>query len=146
MSWQPKITRHERRLYSALLLRKINCVANPKISGYYPDLHISGTNILIEVDGGVHRGAVARAKDRQRTYHLKQAGYRVLRFSNRQIEEELLNVLAQIEKAVARAQQGRSGFVFTAAQETYPGQAKRAREKAKQLNSEAKLNKKSRKR
>lgn len=76
MTWKPKITVQEQQLAAALELYGVRSTSNIKICGYYPDLHIVGTNILIEVDGSVHHSAAARQRDRIRTQHLNQSGFR----------------------------------------------------------------------
>ena len=117
-------------LCAALRSRGVACTQNPKISGYYPDIAITGTNILVEVDGGVHASAGAKARDRQRTKHLNLAGYRVLRFSNNQVDTKLRTVVQKIEAAIGKYQAGRTGLVFRGA--VPEKQKARAKAKAEQ--------------
>lgn len=130
--WKPAITRQERLLQAALRAQKIGCKCNPKISGYFPDLWIIGTNILIEVDGGVHRSKQAKARDKRRTNHLNLAGYRVLRFSNRQVETAIAAVVERIKSAIAFSRTGRSGIVFRSNADR--DRVEQSRAKAKRLN------------
>ncbi len=50
--------------------------------------------LIIEVDGGQHD--VLRSKDRERTAHLNALGYRVLRFWNNEVRENIEGVLERI--------------------------------------------------
>lgn len=112
MDWKPQITYQEQLLARALRLEGIACLSNHKICGYYPDLWVKNTNILIEIDGSVHRSKEAKQRDKQRTAHLNLAGYRVLRFGNRQVETSLLKVIKQVKKAIAVSETGRTGFML----------------------------------
>jgi len=131
--WKPTITRQERLLRAALKRYGIQTVSNAKIAGYYPDLHIVGTNILIEVDGSVHYGKEAKERDRLRTQHLNLAGYRVLRFTNKAIETSMQSVIVKIYRAIETCQMGRSGIVFRK-HSTSDTRKQAARRKAKELN------------
>lgn len=145
MGFKPQVTAHERKLMAALQYRHIECISNPRVCGYYPDIQVVGTNILIEVDGAVHWGKVARSRDRERTKHLNLQGYRVIRVRNCQIEDnqKLRLVVAQIEQAIERSRSGRSGLVFREGGGVDPTSAKRARRKAKALNGKPQRRRKS---
>jgi very-short-patch-repair endonuclease len=53
----------------------------------------------VEVDGGIHTDPSQAAHDAARAEFLKLRGIRVLRFSNKEIEENLNEVLKQILEA-----------------------------------------------
>ncbi len=53
--------------------------------------------MIIEVDGGQHSGS---ASDATRTRYLEENGYRVLRFWNSEVLENISGVLATIDAAV----------------------------------------------
>lgn len=132
--WIPIVTKQERTLQAGLKAQGIPYQCNPNISGYFPDLLILNTNILVEVDGGVHKSKIAKEKDKLRTKHLNFSGYRVLRFSNKKIETELKQVIERIKLAILLSKSGRSGIVFKRGA-VNPDQAKRSRAKAKELIS-----------
>jgi crossover junction endodeoxyribonuclease RuvC len=71
------------------------------ILGFTVDFVCHAHRLIIELDGGQHDSA-ATADDR-RTKLLNQAGFRVLRFWNNDIVENLDGVLAAINGAVAEA-------------------------------------------
>ena len=54
--------------------------------------------LIIEVDGDTH--AFQEAYDRERTRFLESRGYRVLRFTNRDVETNLEGVLTMIAEAL----------------------------------------------
>jgi very-short-patch-repair endonuclease len=58
------------------------------------DFYCPAAKLVIEVDGAVHEQQ--REQDAARTEHLQQYGYRVLRFTNEQVLNDLDTVMAQI--------------------------------------------------
>jgi len=52
----------------------------------------------VEIDGGVHAEVRQISHDVNRDANLRALGYRVLRFTNQQIEEEIDLVLAAIRR------------------------------------------------
>ncbi|MDH4122252.1 MAG: endonuclease domain-containing protein [Deltaproteobacteria bacterium] len=54
--------------------------------------------LVVEVDGGIHGNQVER--DEGREGHLKELGYRVIRFTNEDVTENLEIVLRRISKAL----------------------------------------------
>lgn len=67
------------------------------IGPYIVDFAAHGAGLVIEVDGGQHAGAEA---DRRRDAWLTSQGYRVLRFWNNEVFENLEGVLATIDEAL----------------------------------------------
>jgi very-short-patch-repair endonuclease len=58
--------------------------------------------LVIEVDGDIHNQQEAKTYDRARTEHLQNFGYRVLRFSNAEVVDNLavvLNRIAQVAES-----------------------------------------------
>ena len=64
------------------------------IGRFIVDFYCARYRLVIEIDGEVHRGQVAR--DAARTAWLRARGYVVIRFENRQIEQDLDHVLGRI--------------------------------------------------
>jgi very-short-patch-repair endonuclease len=58
------------------------------------DFYCPAAKLVIEVDGGVHEQQ--HEQDAARTEHLQQYGYRVLRFTNREVFDELDGVIERI--------------------------------------------------
>jgi very-short-patch-repair endonuclease len=66
------------------------------IGDYIADFVCLGTKLIIELDGGYHYQEQQRIDDAQRTEWLKGNGYRVIRFSN----EELFNNINQVLETI----------------------------------------------
>jgi very-short-patch-repair endonuclease len=64
---------------------------------YFADFASHQARLVIEVDGGQHSGS---ASDEVRTRYLEENGYRVLRFWNNDVLENLSGVLSTIDSAV----------------------------------------------
>ena len=97
-------THPEGRLWSHLRAKRLNgvkfarqVVIGPFIVDFVARLH----KLLIEVDGDTHGGK--EAADARRTRWLEQRGYRVPRFGNRDVEENMDGVLTTIIAALASA-------------------------------------------
>jgi very-short-patch-repair endonuclease len=67
------------------------------IGPYFADFASHQLRMVIEVDGGQHSGS---ASDAARTRYLEANGYRVLRFWNNEVCENMSGVLAAIDAAV----------------------------------------------
>ena len=68
------------------------------IGPYIVDLCSPAQKLIIELDGGQHRGQAA--EDAERTAELESLGYRVLRFWNDDVLQETDRVLRVIREAV----------------------------------------------
>jgi very-short-patch-repair endonuclease len=74
-----------------------------RIYNYVVDFYCHDLKLAIELDGGVHRLREQADRDANRDAHLEYLGYRVLRFSNQEVESELGGVLSRVaEVASAR--------------------------------------------
>jgi very-short-patch-repair endonuclease len=67
------------------------------IGPYFADFASHRAKIVIEVDGGHYSGS---ASDEARTRYLEANGYRVLRFWNNDVLENMSGVLSRIDAAV----------------------------------------------
>ena len=94
-------TDHERLLWLELRNRRFN---GPKFSGQFPirpfncDFICRRAMLVIELDGGQHSANVNA--DAARTRFIETAGYRVLRFWNHDVTENLEDVLHVISEAL----------------------------------------------
>ncbi len=67
------------------------------------DFFCATRKLVIELDGAVHDEQVEQ--DTYRTAHLMQYGYRVLRFRNKEILDDLPGVLERIKRLMLAGQQ-----------------------------------------
>ena len=59
------------------------------IGKYIVDFYCAKANLVIELDGGQHYSETGRAKDRTRDDVLREMGIKVLRFSDREVFENM---------------------------------------------------------
>jgi hypothetical protein len=75
---------------------------NAKLGRWEVDFLWRSARLVVEVDSWIyHRGSVAFQDDHARDLDLRQQGYRVLRFSEQQLEEEPERVTADVARALA---------------------------------------------
>jgi very-short-patch-repair endonuclease len=70
------------------------------IGPYVADFACMAARLIIEVDGSQHGDAALKARDDVRTRWLEREGYRVLRFWNNELSENIKGVLEAIHAAV----------------------------------------------
>ncbi len=68
------------------------------IDFYIPDFVALSIKLIIEVDGKIH--LKRRAQDKQRTKNLEFIGYKVIRFTNEEVENEIEKVLSKIRMEI----------------------------------------------
>ncbi len=68
-----------------------------QIENYIVDFYCAKEKINIELDGEIHFNTVNREQDYLRDKHLMKLGYKVLRFENKQVFEDLKQILNEIE-------------------------------------------------
>lgn len=108
MKYRPPIaTPSELKLINALTKHGFRVESNVKIHGYYPDIRIGGTNIIIEVDGAVHRIPSVHERDKQRSKHLRKHGYKIMRFTNYQVAKDCNKIVAKVCDEILKQQQKR---------------------------------------
>ena len=91
------LTPAERRLWARLRDRRLNGFKFRRqhpIGRFIVDFCCSGSQVVVEVDGDVH--AEQRNYDAERSQWLEKNGYRVLRFTNREVRGQLDAVLETI--------------------------------------------------
>jgi very-short-patch-repair endonuclease len=72
------------------------------IGPYFADFVCHTTKLVIEIDGGQHGVAVRIERDLKRDAYLKRNGYRVLRFWNNDLRENIDGVLMVICDALQK--------------------------------------------
>ncbi|WP_052807261.1 endonuclease domain-containing protein [Risungbinella massiliensis] len=91
----------EARLYDALKQAGYNVHAQYQIAGYAVDLVLKKERIAIECDGAnYHSSPDQKRNDRKKTRVLRKYGWKVLRFTGRQINQNINGVLEKIAKEV----------------------------------------------
>jgi very-short-patch-repair endonuclease len=74
---------------------------NIKLGRWEVDFFWRDYNLVVEIDSWTyHRGSVAFQDDHDRDLDLRLRGFTVLRFSERQLEEEPLRVTADVARAL----------------------------------------------
>ena len=66
------------------------------IGNYIVDFYCPKANLIIELDGGQHYTDEGIKKDRIRNNYMREQGYRVLRFSDRELFENPKGVIEKI--------------------------------------------------
>jgi very-short-patch-repair endonuclease len=76
-------------------------VRSAPIGPYFADLACRAAKLVVEIDGETHSTEEEIASDSRRTAFLEAEGYRVLRFANQQVYENVAAVLDDIARALA---------------------------------------------
>ncbi len=94
-------TIQEKRLWNIIKNRQINGYKFKRqvpVGEYIVDFMCAEINLVIEIDGGQHNKPDNIEHDNKRTEFLNSKGYKVLRFWNNDIYENIDGVIAEIEK------------------------------------------------
>ena len=70
------------------------------IDSFIVDFFCAKAALIIELDGGGHYFPEKQEEDRIRTEKIESFGYKVIRFSNREIDKNFYGVCSVIEKEV----------------------------------------------
>jgi very-short-patch-repair endonuclease len=70
------------------------------LSGYILDFYCADKKIIIELDGEIHDAKEEKEYDVIRDKYFKGLGYIILRFKNREIENELEKILDDIQNCI----------------------------------------------
>ena len=99
------MTPWERKLwYCFLRTYPIRFQRQKCIDQYIVDFYCFCAGLVIELDGGGHYEPDAVEKDRKRTEVLESYGLKVLRFCNKDIDENFYGVCTVIDQAVKKYQ------------------------------------------
>jgi very-short-patch-repair endonuclease len=66
------------------------------IGNYIVDFYCPKANLIVELDGGQHYTDEGRKKDKMRDDYMINQGYRILRFSDKEIFENISGVIEKI--------------------------------------------------
>jgi very-short-patch-repair endonuclease len=95
----------ERKLWGQLRLLELpggHFRRQVPIGPYFADFAHHGLKLVVELDGGQHGLGPGLRHDAARTSYLERSGYRVLRFWNNEVAENLDGVVETIFAAIAR--------------------------------------------
>ena len=71
------------------------------IGDYIADFICIPARLVIEVDGGYHSNPQQRMLDEIRTTYLEERGYRVMRFSNSEVDCHIKDVILKIKESLS---------------------------------------------
>ena len=92
----------ERRLWHFLRAEKLGVKFRRQaaIGAYVVDFVCFPRKLIVELDGPQHLDAAAQAHDGRRTAWLAAQGFRVIRFRNQKLDEDIRQVVKMIERAL----------------------------------------------
>ena len=91
------MTKEEKHLWYDFLKQLPVTVNRQKVIGnYIVDFYIDSAKMIIELDGSQHYSEEGEAKDIIRDSYFKRIGIKVLRYTNRQINERFKDVCDDI--------------------------------------------------
>ena len=91
------MTKEERHLWYDCLKQLPVTIHRQKVLGpYIVDFYIASRKLVIELDGSQHYEETGRQKDRLRDQTLTGMGYRVLRYSNADVNDRFAEVCQDI--------------------------------------------------
>lgn len=99
---RPIATKSELKLIKTLNLHGIKVWSNKQLHGFYPDIWVCNTKILIEIDGKYHSTPEQKIKDKQRSRILRKYGYKILRFTNWQVEKRSPRIVKMVKEAIKK--------------------------------------------
>jgi very-short-patch-repair endonuclease len=85
-------TESERLMARVLVHLGIDAVPQAAVRGWVVDFLDARNRTVIEVDGAIHKGEEAQARDEYRDQVLRDAGYRVIRVTNDEVRHFLANL------------------------------------------------------
>ena len=91
-----EMTLAERVLWKQLRKLEMNFRRQAPIERYIADFVHHESRLIVEVDGPVHDEPEVQARDLQRTAWLQSRGYRVIRFSEKEVRDNLFAITERI--------------------------------------------------
>jgi very-short-patch-repair endonuclease len=64
------------------------------VHGYFADFYCHQHELIVEIDGGIHQ--LQKEYDARREEYLRELGFRINRFTNEEVNEDLKGVLQKI--------------------------------------------------
>lgn len=94
-------THTEAQLWERLRRLPVRFRRQPAMGRLVPDFACHRASLIVEIDGGVHSRFDVAVRDLDRDAWFESQGYVVLRFSTRQVEDDLEGVVAIIRTAAS---------------------------------------------
>ena len=94
------LTTAEAFLWNYLKSRKLDGQRFTKqhsIGQYIADFYCASERLIVELDGEVHNNPIAQEYDERRTRYFEKMDYKVLRFENKMVFDNLTSVLKEIK-------------------------------------------------
>ncbi len=66
------------------------------IHGFIVDFYCHQKSLIIEVDGEIHKHQIEEDKEREKV--IQEYGFKIIRFTNEEVERNLYQVLAKIKR------------------------------------------------
>ena len=73
-------------------------VKQHSIGNYIVDFYLASDKLIIELDGEAHQNPTAAEYDQVRTEYLKNKGFKVIRFENKMVFDNLESVMMEIRQ------------------------------------------------
>ncbi len=102
-SLRTNMTKQEQKLWQLIRKRGINKYRFRRqfpIGNYIVDFICREKKLVIEIDGGQHNEVKNAEYDRERTRYIESQGYRVIRFWNNDVDNNIEGVYMEILKAL----------------------------------------------
>jgi CTP:molybdopterin cytidylyltransferase MocA/very-short-patch-repair endonuclease len=96
-----EVTPAENTLWGLLRNRKLDGLKFRRqhpVAGFVADFACPEATLIVELDGGIHDRLEARDRDQDRTRRLQAAGWRVIRFKNADVLNDLASVRDEIQR------------------------------------------------
>jgi|SRR6056297_518298 len=96
-----EMTSAEARLWSILKGKRLDgrkFRRQQSLGPYIVDFYCPAESLVIELDGEVHNDSIRREYDAKRQEYLLDLGMKIIRFENRQVFEDVENVIAGIRR------------------------------------------------
>ena len=97
------MTDAERRIWQRIRRKQLKgCqfYRQKNIANYIVDFYCPRARLIVEIDGGQHYSDEGAEKDRNRDGYFTSLGFSVLRFSNREVFENLEGVVEKIHQEI----------------------------------------------
>ncbi len=95
--WEARLWRHLRaNIMKAKFKRQV------RLGNYIVDFYCASRRLIIELDGSHHNQNLTKLKDRSREEFLETEGFKVLRFWNNEVNENLEGVLEVIKRELRK--------------------------------------------
>ena len=107
-------TQAEKVLWQHLRNRRLNGFKFPRqhpVSDFIADFYCDDCKVIVEVDGNYHNDAEQILYDQQRTFQLKDLGLKVIRFTNREVLEQMDYVLLALADYLETSSNEKKGQV-----------------------------------